>query len=270
MKFFRQKNPILVFLAVFSVLLFLYFAGWLRPFENIIIKTSQPSAKNLYRWSNFFNQSYQDIDSPESLAARIEELTKEVAVLTVANSSQKELVEENEKLRSQLNFLAVNNYRAVAAEVVSRESLLEGVEAGRDLIINRGFADGLTPGQGVVSEEGLIVGKIIEVKESSAKACLTTSSGCKLAATIQNQTRTQGLTDGDLGLTVRMDYIPQLDKISIGDVVITSGLGDKIPRGLVIGKISEVRSESNEVWQNATIEPLINLNNLLVVSVIIQ
>ena len=99
---------------------------------------------------------------------------------------------------------------------------------------------------------------------------MTTSPGCKLAAAIQNQTKAQGITDGDLGLTIKMNYIPQLEKISLGDTVITSGLGDKIPRGLVIGKVIEVVSESNEVWQGATIEPLVNLNTLTVVTVIIS
>lgn len=269
MKFFRKKNPILIFLAIFILLIIFYSLGFLRPGENFAVKASKPIAEKLYRWGKVFNHSSSDQNSPEQLAARIDELTKEVAVLTVISANQKELVEENKKLRSQLDFLETNNYRAVAAEVTARESLLEGIEEGQDLIINKGSRDGVMVGQGVVSEEGLIIGKIIEVKDVSAKACLTTSSGCRLAATIQNESRTQGLTDGDLGLTIRMDYIPQLEKLTLGDTVITSGLGDKIPRGLVIGKISEIRNESNEVWQNATIEPLINLNNILVVSVII-
>lgn len=269
MKFFRKKNPILIFLAVFILLIILYTLGLLRTGENFVVNSSKPLAENFYRWGKIFNNTPLEQDSPEQLAARIDELMKEVAALTVISANQKELVEENKKLRSQLDFLETNNYRAVAAEVIARESLLEGIEEGQDLIINKGSRDGIALGQGVVSEEGLIIGKIIEVKDTSAKACLTTSSGCRLAATIQNESRTQGLTDGDLGLTIRMDYIPQLEKLTLGDTIITSGLGDKIPRGLVIGKISEIRNESNEVWQNATIEPLINLNNILVVSVII-
>lgn len=269
MKFFRKKNPVLIFLVVFILLTIFYSFGFLRPGEDFVVSASKSVAEKFYRWGKFFNYSSSDQNSPEELTARIEELEKEIATLTVINSNQKELVEENKKLRSQLDFLETNNYRAVAAEVIAREALLEGVEEGQDLIINKGSRDGIAVGQGVVSEEGLIIGKIIEVKDGSAKACLTTSSGCRLAATIQNGSRTQGLTDGDLGLTIRMDYIPQLEKLTLGDTVITSGLGDKIPRGLVIGKISEIRNESNEVWQDATIEPLINLNNLLVVSVII-
>ncbi len=269
MKKLKKNNPVFVFLVVFIVLVFFHFVGLLSPVENFFINLLKPVSGNFYSIGNGFSKSYQDRETQESLTVKIDELNKMVASLTVANSGLKEILEENSKLKSQLKFLNDNNFKAVAAMVIARESLVEGSEDGQDLIINKGSSDGIVAGQGVVSEEGLIIGKVIDVKETSAKICLTTSRECKLAAAIQNQTKTQGIADGDLGLTIKMNYIPQLEKIAVGDTVITSGLGGKIPRGLVIGKIIEIRNESNEVWQDATIEPLVNLNNLTVVTVII-
>lgn len=270
MKRLKKNNPVFIFLLFFGLLIFFHGLGIFRPVENFILGIFKPVNSQFYSWGNFFSRSYQDRANQVSLLAKVDELTKEVARLTVANSQQTELAEENLKLRNQLNFSANNNFKTIAAEVISRESLSDGAGGGQDLIIDKGTKDGLSVGQGAVDEEGLIIGKIIEVKETSAKICLTTSQECKLAAAIQNSAKTQGVTDGDLGLTIKMNYIPQLEKISVGDTVITSGLGDRIPRGLVIGKIIEVRNESNEVWQDATIEPLVNLNNLTVVSVILR
>lgn len=269
MKRLKSNNPIFIFLVVFGILVFFHSVGLLHPVENFFINLLKPVSGRFYNIGNSFSKSYQNRESQASLQLKVDELTKAVAVLTVANSQQKEIAEENLKLKSQLKFLNDNNFKAVAAMVIARESLVEGSEDGQDLIINKGTNDGITVGQGVVSEEGLIIGKVIDAKETSSKICLTTSQECKLAAAVQNQTKTQGITDGDLGLTIKMNYIPQLEKISVGDTVITSGLGGKIPRGLVIGKIIEIRNESNEVWQDATIEPLVSLNNLTVVTVII-
>ncbi len=269
MKRIKRNNPILIFLVVFGLLVFLHSIGALRPVENVLLGIVKPISSRFYSLGNVFSHYNQDRENQTSLSNQVEALTSEVAVLTVANSAQKELVEENSKLRKQLKFLSDNNFKAVAAEVIARESISEGSDSGQDLVINKGARDGVNIGQGVVSEEGVIVGKVIEIKDTSAKICLTTSPECKLAAAIQNQARTQGITDGDLGLTIIMNFIPQLEKISAGDTVITSGLGGNIPRGLVIGKVIEVRNESNEVWQDATIEPLVNLNNITVLSVII-
>jgi rod shape-determining protein MreC len=122
---------------------------------------------------------------------------------------------------------------------------------------------------GVVDENGVIIGKIIEVKDHSARACLTTGANCQLAAAIINETKTIGLSEGELGLTIKMNYIPQMENIRPEDIVITSGLGGDIPRGLVIGRVSQVNNQSNEIWQDVTIEPLSSLRSLTIVSVIL-
>ena len=269
MKKIKKNNPILIFLVVFGLLVFLHATGILRPLEILFLNGVKPVSGQFYKWGNNFSRTYQDRESQASLSARVEALTNQVAVLTVANSEQKELFEENSKLRKQLKFINDNNFKAIAAAVIARESIAEDTEEGQDLIINRGTKDGIALGQGAVSEEGVIIGKINEVKETSAKICLTTSPECKLAAAIQNQTRTQGITDGDLGLTIKMNYIPQSEKINNGDTVITSGLGGNISRGLVIGKVSQINNHSNEIWQDVNIEPLFNLSTLTIVTVLI-
>lgn len=270
MKGNRQKNWLFVTLGAAALIIILGLVGVFQPLERILVDSSESSGSWLYNLGSRFRRSYNTRLSQEELAVRLEALQKEVARLTVENSRQKEVTMENDKLRRQLDFLETHDFQAIAAEVVSRESLVEGVEGSQDLIIDKGRSSGIMIGQAVVSEEGLIVGKVVEAKDASAKICLTTSPECKLAAAVQNENRTQGISDGDLGLTIKMEYIPQLEKIAVGDTVITSGLGDRIPRGLLIGKIIEVRSESNEVWQEATIEPLVNLDSLTVVSVIIR
>jgi rod shape-determining protein MreC len=66
-----------------------------------------------------------------------------------------------------------------------------------------------------------------------------------------------------------MNYIPQLEEINQGDIIITSGLGGDIPRGLVIGRVAQVNKQSNEIWQDVTIEPLSSWHSLTIVSVIL-
>ncbi|MBU0619941.1 rod shape-determining protein MreC, partial [Patescibacteria group bacterium] len=79
---------------------------------------------------------------------------------------------------------------------------------------------------------------------------------------------TMGIIEGEFGLTIKMDFIPQNKRINNEDIVITSGLEKNIPKGLVIGKITRINKNNNEVWQNAIIEPLADLDNLIIVSVL--
>jgi len=262
----RRNKPIIIFLIVSGSLILLHFVGILRPIENFLLFLIKPSLPGLYRSASNVNQIYNDNKNSEDLNVKVEELSKEIARLSVFDSRCSEIAEENRKLRETLNFLDTNDFEAVAVGVISRETTIEDNSV---LIINQGSRSGIYSGLGVVNEEGIIIGKVVEVKDSISKICLTNSPNCQLAASIQNQNKTQGITDGDLGLTIKMNYIPQLEEINIGDTVITSGLGDNIPRGLVIGKVMQIQNDSNDVWQSATIEPLANLNNLTVLSVII-
>jgi rod shape-determining protein MreC len=137
------------------------------------------------------------------------------------------------------------------------------------VIIDKGSHDGLVFGLAVVSSQGMIVGKIAEVKDDISIVNLITNPACKLAATILNSEKTMGVAEGEFGLVVKMNFIPQNTNITQSEIVITSGLEQNIPRGLVVGKITQVLRISNELWQNATIEPLVNLDNLIVLSVIV-
>jgi len=262
----KNNKPIFIFLAVCGLLLFLHGIRVLRPVENFLISLVRPLSSRLYNWGTAVSHSYGADQDIASLQSQVDKLAGEVALLTVANSRCLEIDNENKKLRDILVFKNSSNFRLLLASVIAKEA---SIEDSRDLIINRGREDGLSVGLGVISESGEIVGKIVEVKDNMSKICLTTSPNCQFAASVQNQSRTQGITDGDLGLTIKMTYIPQLEKISPNDLIITSGLGEMIPRGLVIGKVTQVKNESNEVWQAATIEPLTNFDNLTIVSVVI-
>lgn len=262
----RQNRPIVVTVAAAALLFFLHAVGGLRPIERAFLSLTEPISRQFYRLSSTVSSSYNANKDQAGQRDRIEELRAEVARLTVANSRYSEIAAENEKLRRALQFQADTDFRIVMASIIAQE---ESGEDSRGLIINQGSDHGLSVGLGVISEEGVLIGKVVDVKPATARICLATAPKCQFAAAIQNQAKTQGLTDGNLGLTIKMDFIPQLEKISVGDTVITSGLGGIIPRGLVIGRVAQVQNASNEVWQAATIEPLVNFSNLTVVSVVI-
>lgn len=255
-------------MAIFFVLI-LHWTGLLRPVENYLSIVIRPLDRSLHSLGSWFkNGTYDDL-SPENMSVKLEEMQAELALATISEAKLELLTEENNKLRQQLNFLDNNHYKAVSANIVSRQNLFNTADNAQDIILDKGLKDGLRSGLGVINEAGIIIGKIIEVKDYSARACLTTGSDCQLAAAVLNQAKTIGLSEGELGLTIKMNFIPQMEKIEPNDILITSGLGDGIPRGLVIGRVSQINNQSNEIWQDVTIEPLASLHNLTVVSVII-
>jgi len=264
----KRKNPFLILIAIFLLALFLHSVRVLQPVERLFFKAIRPISNDLYLWGSNISASYAERQEKDELLREVSVLHQEVVALATDKAHYQEVLAENEKLRQQLDFSSNNSFTTILANVIAKEGSFIA-EENRDLIIDKGHRSGLSEGLAVLSDGGVVIGKVVSVSEESARICLTTTPGCKLAVALQNEAHTQGLSDGRLGLTIEMNYIPQLEKITQGDIVITSGLSSEIPRGLVVGKVVDVESESNEVWQSAVIEPIVNFNNLTIVSVVI-
>jgi rod shape-determining protein MreC len=268
MKIVKIKQ-ILLSMAVIGLLIFFHFIGFLKPVEKIFSSFLNPVMGSVYNFSSFIRTKYNEQTSKIDLWGKVSQLEAEVNLLTVKNAELSTMESENKILRDHLNFLTEKKYNNVISNVISRGDISDISDRTETIIIDKGINDGVFIGMPVLSSQGIIIGKISEAKEKISKVNLTNNINCKLAATVINQQKTSGITEGELGLTIKMGFISQSDIIKKGDIIITSGLEKSIPRGLVIGKVVEVNKESNELWQTATIEPMLDPDELIIVSILL-
>jgi rod shape-determining protein MreC len=269
--FKNKKKSILKYLAVIGLLIFLHYTKILLPIEKGIMHLVNPLAGGFYSFSSNIKVAYKDSLDKRDLQKIINEQEETIKELTVENAKLSDLIEENDKLRHHLKFLESNDYDYVLANVISGGIFLSSDEEGTNIIIDKGSDDGLISGLAALDSKGIMIGKILEVKAKTSKISLTTSGNCKLAATMltdENRSGTSGVTEGDMGLTIKMQFVPQSENVKEGDIVISSGLEENIPHGLVIGKVIRVEKDSNEVWQSLVIESIAELDELRIVSLI--
>lgn len=265
----KTKKSILIYAAVAGLLIFLSIFKIFSPFENVGRGIINPVLKIFYGTTSTIRIKYGSQVNQGDLSAEVKSLAAERNRLFEENAKLRMVQEENDALRAQLGFLSKNKYHYVVSNVISRGELNNSVGSPETVTIDKGLRDGVSDGLPVVSGEGIIIGKVVDVKDNIARVDLTNNYDCKLAATILSDAKTNGITTGNLGLTISMDFIPQTVVINSGDLVVTSGLEEEIPRGLVIGKVSTVTKESNDLWQSAVIEPLVNPDDLIIVSVLL-
>ncbi|MBI4778946.1 rod shape-determining protein MreC [Candidatus Falkowbacteria bacterium] len=267
----------LIIFSVILLLIFLHYAKLLNPLESFLNQSLKPIFGGFYYLSGNINKTYLERAAEQDLAAELKQAEEKINSLTAENIKLRFLEEENSTLRKHLNFLNKDNPRYLMANIISRGELTGGnSEENQSVVIDKGSKDGLFPGLAVVSSraygtssEGVIIGKIAGIKEHIAEVYLTTNKNSKIAASIFGENKTSGIVSGELGLTIKMNFIPQTENIKTGDIVATSGLEQNIPRGLIIGRVSEVNKENNEVWQTATIEPSVDLDILSIVSILL-
>jgi rod shape-determining protein MreC len=256
----------LVFIGLFVLL---YFIGFLSPIENAISSVLNPFIRMVHNFSSDIKASYSEHTDNRDLAKVVEDLEFEVGELTKENTELKIMAEENKILREYLNFFTDNEQEFVMGNVIAKGGIADVSGRTETLTIDKGQNSGIREGYAVINSQGAIIGKVAEVKEKISKIYLTNSERCNLAATGLGESKTNGIAKGELGLTIKMEFIPQTSIIKEGDIIITSGLEEYIPRGLVIGKVISVKNESNELWQTAMIEPISDPDNIVVAAVIL-
>ncbi len=265
MKNFSLRN-ISLFFAGITAIIFLHYLRVLSPAESLAQRALNPFFSVFYSAGGKLRAIYDRQAAERDLLAENSDLKKQLAEQTIEIAKFKTIEDENKLLREQLNFFKAGERKYLMVNV---SSLVSAGGANQSFVVDRGSADGLFAGLPVVAGNGMVVGKIVETKEHLSEACLISSSRCQFAAAIANQNRTIGLAKGDLGLTVKMDFIPQTEEIKAGDLVVTSGLEKNVPRGLVLGKVTAVNRSNKELWQTAVLEPFIDLNDLIFAAVLV-
>ncbi len=266
MSFIKNKKFYKFFLAVIVLLVFLNIIGFSSWGQRIFFKIVYPES---FFIKNFTSFSLLDTKSRKSLIKDLRELEKKVESNQVDLAQLDSLRKENEKLRQYLNFFEEKNYDYVLARVLWSENLLNLSTYNQNIVIDKGKKDGLRAGLVVINESGVVVGKVIEVNDSSSRVCLVNNNFCKIAVSINNPSSSSGLAEGDLGLSIKLNFIPQNEEVQVGDLLLSSGLERDIPAGLAVARINNVEQEVNDIWQKINAEALFNINNLNIVSVII-
>ncbi len=245
---------------VIIIFILLHVVGILEPVERGLVSLLSGVTGRVYSLTEHTNN--RNIDELISYTGDLESQIKQC---TIDTATYELLQEENNQLRAQLNFFSsTTEFQHVGADVIGRTV----DPLGTTILISKGFEDGLREGNAVVVYNGILVGSIKKVEKNTAIVRLINDNGSRIGAMLINGEKSIGLVEGGHGLGVRMDFIPQNEVLSPGDIVVTSGLTEGMPRGLVIGTVEVVEKQPHEPFQQAVIQPTAQLNHIFSVSVI--
>ena len=172
----------------------------------------------------------------------------------------KEIKEENDELKKMLDInYSLTDFDNINASIIERNTTYWLNE----LTINKGRKDGVENNQIVITKDGMI-GKVIDSSYNTSKIKLITEFNTPISVDINNVNKL--LTIEDYKLYIR--GINESDNIKEKDKVVTSGLSDIFPKGILIGEIEKIIKEDNDVGYYALIKLSSNLNNLRFVTVL--
>lgn len=262
--FFSTKLfKVIIVILVFGALVFLNPVGFFNPVRSVFSAVTYPFQKTLYFLTYKATQLTDFISSIGELKQENEKLSKENQQFSAENVMLRDMKKENALLREQLDLAPRDKFNLEAAEVIGQDS--QGL--GNWLVIDKGRKNGIEKDMPVIVSRGILIGKVDEVFLGSSKVLLATNPQSAINAVISD-TEAKGIVKGEFGLGLLLDMVLQTDIIQEGDEVITSGIGGNVPRGLLVGKIQEVRSSEDRLFQQAVVTPAIKFSKLRVVFVV--
>lgn len=203
------------------------------------------------------------------LVKKNEELQEKVDELTVENT---QLVLDREELNSLRDLYELDHqyesYEKVGARVIARE---EGSNWYNLFTIDKGTNDGLAVDMNVMAGSGL-VGIITDVGPNWATVRSIIDDYSNVSAEIE-ETSDTCIIAGDLSLIddgkVRLVKLNDPDsKAKVGDKVLTSQISDKFLPGILIGYITEIGTDSNNLTRSGYISPVVDFKDIKEVLVI--
>lgn len=143
-----------------------------------------------------------------------------------------------------------NPENALMAQVLLRDPA-----PGRPaILIGRGADDGVLLGQPVLGPGGTLVGTIAEVESNRSWLRLLTDDDAAVAVVVQSSRTIGALVGTSNGLA--LELVERGEDVAVGDVLVTSALGGRLPAGLVAGRVSSVVSQPQALFQTIEVEPL--------------
>ncbi|PWB73242.1 MAG: rod shape-determining protein MreC [Anaerolineales bacterium] len=262
--FSRTIQTTIIFLVVGGVMA-LALGGYFSSASNVFTG----SLINLQSWFSTRFSALQDFfTAPRDIASlrqRNAELESDVSELQAQVIQLQQQVGETQILAALVDFSRANpenTYKAAAVIGRDPSPFLHYV------IINRGSNDGILRGMPVVTDQGL-VGRVDAVIADAARVQLITDPASSVNVRLQNA-ETEGSLVGSVTGDVILELIPQDVTVEPGDLALTSGLGGGYPPDLIVGQVVNVRSREFDLFQQATIQPVVDFNRLQIVLVIVN
>ena len=183
-----------------------------------------------------------------------EELLRELSDIKAENQRLQTDAEQARRLQVLLEFKQQVPSETVAARVVSSGS----GEMARLVLLDKGQEAGLRPDMAVMVRDG-IVGKVLRVFPYAAQVLLVTDANSGVACLLESS-RVHGVLKGQNRPLGSLGYVPNDEKVQIGEKIFTSGEDRIYPKGLPVGVV--VEAHPGPSFQEILVQPFARLNRL--------
>ncbi len=259
--FTKRTSLTIVF---FILVVALHYIGWLSWLEKAFRSIATPLISDTHSINIQVGNSYEYFKNRNDLETAYAACVVDNQNHLLAETKMKLLQDENDTLRSALQYVKNATVNTVTATVVGKEIL----SPDQTIIIDQGSETGIKVNDPVITGNGILVGKIMKVDQHISMVRLINDTLSKVGALVLNRDHSNGVVEGGYNISLTMGFIPRDEVVQKGDQVVTSGLEAGMPKGLLIGTIAVVENEPYKPFQDAFVTPATDLSKISIVTVL--
>lgn len=225
-----------------------------------ILRPLQIAGQGTANWIKGFRDNY---DTLAGFRRDNERLRKRVQALEVEWQRLLEADATNRRLQKLLDFRNELPSGAITASIIANSA----TSWFQSCTLNKGSADGVRKGMAVVTPLG-VIGKVVTVTGRTAKVLLLTDPNSGIDVLVQ-RTRSRGIVSGSLESGTVLKYMKRSEDVQEGDRLVTSGLDNVFPKGMLVGTVIKVRKQNRGLFQAVEVWPAVQagrVEEVLVVS----
>ena len=239
--------------------------GPLSGFANYIVIPFQDGVSKAGEWLIKREQLVSDI---KELQKENESLRQENEELSVTNNA---LLQEKHELTELRNLYQLDQTYADFPKTGCRIIAKENGSWYHSFVIDKGSEDGLSVDMNVLADGGL-VGRITYIGRHWSRVQAVIDDNSNVSATVLSSQKNL-IVSGNLTLyeegTISFSELADPDDlVKVGASVVTSNISDKYLPGILIGYISEIPTDSNNLTKSGRITPAVDFSRLDTVLVI--
>ena len=233
-------------------------------FESIVVWFVSPAQNFFTSVTNSITDVFDHYFFLVRTSSENDRLLLELGRLSKKNN---ELLERNKLLERSANlteFTGEDERPFVIAKVIGYDA----TQWSKVIFINRGTDHKVEKNLSVVTDAG-VVGHVIHASLKSSKVLLITDSRSAVDSLFQ-ETRKSGITVGTGEDICEMKFVPISAKVSVGDKVVSSGLGGVFPKGLMVGTVVDIVKQDHEMFQGIRVATSVDLSSVEEVVVLLS
>jgi rod shape-determining protein MreC len=247
----KQRFNVYVFVLLsFISLALLFFSSrtLVMNFNDMGLSMYSGLRQSIHTLRSFITGTVLSIQELAALKEQYDELSERITRYEQLERSAADIRQENNRLRDQLGFSQTLSYRYIAAEIIGRDpdNLFSA------LVLNRGKKTGVTSNMPVIAYQNgveTLVGKVVRSAQIESLVMPLYDSSSYISARLA-ESRIEGIVEGqgspDSPLLLRFVRRRSRGEISIGEPVVTSGLGGVYPPGIILGRVNKVLYQDND------------------------